>query len=277
MLHALIKSLSIIILTAVLAVGPALAQSEQQGVHDLVTLARSLTAYDQRDRMLSQGASRFFETSSFLTIAGACVYDATKNHVLQMGAERARTVADTIALAKACPAYDVRDRILTNGERVCREPADFLMLAGAAVYDATKNNLMRRAMRIGARAEDFVALAKACPAYDVRDEVLLFGSTRVASVDQFVLLHGACVYDATKVKVLRAAMRDVRHIQDVIRLAKMSPAYDVRDELLVQGVRFCTSVADAQTLSGAAVYDATKNRILREFAQLAGFTALHGK
>lgn len=272
-----IRVLSIIILAAVLAVGPAAAQSESQAVSDLITLARSLTQYDQRDAMLKQGASRFFETSSFLAMAGAAVYDATKNHLLALGADRARTVGDTIALAKACPAYDVRDRVLTNGERVCREPADFLMLAGAAVYDATKNNLMRRAMHITARAEDFVALAKACPAYDVRDEVLKFGATRVASVDQFVVLYGACVYDASKVTVLRAAMRDVRHIQDVIRLAKLSPQYDVRDELLLAGVRFCTSVADAQTLSGAAVYDATKNRILREFAQLAGFTALHGK
>ena len=268
--------LSIIILSALSAARPAVAGPEDGPLHDLLALATSLTAYDQRDTMLLNGAQRFAETSSFLAIAHAAAYDATKNRILTLGVERARSVNDVIALARSCPAYDVRDRNLLSGTRLAQQPADFLALSGAAAYDATKNTLMQQGAGFAQRAADLVALARTSPAYDVRDRILLGGASRVHGLDEYFALFGAAAYDATKVSILKIAVREATNVSDVARVATASPAYDARDQMLLGGVRLCTSAADAQFLASKAAYDATKNAILRQYAQMSGFGALYG-
>jgi len=267
--------LSIIILGGV-AARPSAAGTEDGPLHDLIALATSSPAYDQRDSMLQQGASRFYETSSFLAIAHAAAYDATKNNVLTMGVQRARTVADVIVLSRSCPAYDVRDRNLLSGTRLAQAPADLLALAGAAAYDATKNALTQAGLPFARSAADFVVLAKSSPAYDVRDRILVAGASRVHGIDEYFQLVGAAAYDASKVAILKMASREATNVADVARIAVSSPAYDVRDQILLGGVRLCTSAADAQFLASKAAYDATKNAILRQYAQMSGFTALYG-
>ena len=268
--------LSIVILSGLAFARPAAAQNESGPLRDLLSLATMSTNYQQRDQMLLSGAPRFNEVSSFIAIAQAAAYEATKVSVLELGATRARSVGETIQLAAQSPKYDSRDRILLGGARLAQGLSDYLALAQAAAYEATKNALMQQGQVTAMRAADFIALASAATKYDVRDQILVNGSQRVHGLDEYIALVAAAAYEATKVTILRIGVREARNVTEVARMADLSPKYDARDEMLLGGVRLCTSAADAQFLVSHAAYEATKNSILRQYAQTAGFGTLYG-
>ena len=180
------------------------------------------------------------------------------------------------ALADLAPSSAQHDRIILDHAARLEEVLSYRKLVVEARSSDTKAQLVYMALRFLRNISDVQGLALDAPNATVHDNVLLHGQRLCRSVRDIRCLVDVARWSETKVSLLNSGLALAGGLQDIIWLAKLSPNSTQRDQILLQGVPFCSSASDAGSLAAEASTAATKQAIAAQYSRRARFSSLFG-